>query len=61
MEELSEGCLDALHVAAMGRLGEIDANPKDTSLPFREILGEEGYEPFLEIDPDGMSDEKLFV
>lgn len=61
MGEASEGCLDALYVMAMERLEEIGANPEDVSLSFREILGEEGYEAFLEIDSDDASDEKLFI
>ena len=38
-----------------------DAHPRDVLITFEEMLGEDGYRSFLEIDPDDMPDEELFA
>lgn len=59
--ELERLRLDRLYATAAMRLAEADANPEDTLVSFEEMLGDESYQAFLEIDPDEMSDEELFA
>ena len=46
---------------AAERLADADAHPRDALITFEEMLGEDGYRSFLEIDPDDMPDEELFA
>lgn len=59
--ELERLRLDRLYATAAMRLAEADADPEGALVPFEEMLGEEGYRSFLEIDPDEVPDEELFA
>ena len=52
---------ERLYATAAERLAEADAHPRDALITFEEMLGEDGYRSFLEIDPDDMPDEELFA
>ncbi len=52
---------ERLYATAAERLAEVDASPDEAVVSFEEMLGEDGYKSFLEIDPDDMADEELFA
>lgn len=58
--ELEQLRLDKLYMTAAARLAEVDSNPEDSTVPLSDVMGEEGYRSFLEIDPDEIPDEELF-
>ena len=53
--------LQRLYDVAAQRLTAIDRDPSGETVPFSEILGDEGYNAFLALDPDDLSDGELFA
>lgn len=59
--ELEQLRLQRLYDVAAQRLTAIDRDPSGETVPFSEILGDEGYNAFLALDPDDLSDGELFA
>ena len=59
--ELEQLRLQRLYDVAAQRLAAIDRDPSGETVPFSEILGDEGYDAFLALDPDDLPDGELFA
>lgn len=59
--ELERLRLERFYATAAERLAEVDENPHQATVPLSEVLGEEGYQDFLSLDADEISDEVLFA
>ena len=59
--ELEQLRLQRLYDVAAQRLAAIDRDPSGETVPFSVILGDEGYDAFLALDPDDLPDGGLFA
>ena len=59
--ELEQVRLQRLYDVAAQRLAAMDRDPSGETVPFGEILGDEGYDAFLALDPDDLPDGGLFA
>ena len=58
--ELEELRTERLYSIAAERLSRADANVEEEGPSLEEVMGAEGYQDFLAIDPASLADEDLF-